>query len=114
MVYSVVSAHGNSHSLNEEEDGPRWKRKTMTQEVVTSLARQLFPFHGIHHVNERAGESTREKKNAIIFITTIRVTFSFCLFSTSTTTSYYPTHILMPFIFSFSYFFPRNCCRSNW
>ena len=62
MVYSVVSAHGNSHSLNEEEDGPRWKRKTMTQEVVTSLARQLFPFHGIHHVNERAGESTREKK----------------------------------------------------
>jgi hypothetical protein len=34
----------------------------MTQEVVTSLARQLFPFHGIHHVNERAGESTREKK----------------------------------------------------
>jgi hypothetical protein len=55
----VVIAHGYSHSLNE--DG-RWKRKTMTQEVVTSLARQLFPFHGIHHVNERAGESTREKK----------------------------------------------------
>ena len=110
----VVIAHGYSHSLNE--DG-RWKRKTMTQEVVTSLARQLFPFHGIHHVNERAGESTRERKKKkrhhhhlhhnnksnIFLLPIFHLNNDIIPFHTH----FYAFHL-------FSYFFRRNCSRPNW